>query len=145
MSDQSKTTVPAPLTGALSRTGVGRASRAVSHWFGSASSLQVTGKFLRRQLWAWPIIAAAVVVVAYWWVSRSIENAMLQQRANELNSMVDASVTARAYLDARAGDQRPAHRQRQQACSPGSRTSAGEPRRRRGKKALGVQGLGRSS
>ncbi len=73
---------------------MGRASRAVSHWFGSASSLQVTGKFLRRQLWAWPVIAAAVVVVAYWWVSRSIENAMLQQRANELNSMVDASVTA---------------------------------------------------
>ncbi len=42
----------------------------------------------------WPIIAAVVFGLAYWWVSGSIENAMLQQRANDLNSVVDASVTA---------------------------------------------------
>ena len=94
MTDESPTIAPAPAAGAISRTSVGRVSGAVSRWFGSSTGIKATSKFLRRQLWAWPIIAAAVVVAAYWGVSRSIENAMLQQRANDLNSMVDASVTA---------------------------------------------------
>lgn len=94
MTDESPTIALTPAAGNMSRTGVGRASGAVSRWFGSSTGIKATGKFLRRQLWAWPIIAAVVVATAYWWVSRSIENAMLQQRANDLNSMVDASVTA---------------------------------------------------
>jgi hypothetical protein len=94
MSDQLKTNTPAPSSAALSRTGVGRASKAVSHWFGSSSGLHATRSFLRRQIWVWPIIAAVVFAAAHWWVSGSIENAMLQQRANDLNSVVDASVTA---------------------------------------------------
>jgi eukaryotic-like serine/threonine-protein kinase len=49
---------------------------------------------LRRQLWAWPIIAAVVLGGAGWWVNHAIEDAMREQRAADLNAMVDASVAA---------------------------------------------------
>jgi len=62
--------------------------------FGSASRVHATGRFLRRQLWAWPIIAAVLFGGAGWWVHQSVENAMREQRATDLNVMVDASVTA---------------------------------------------------
>jgi hypothetical protein len=75
-------------------SGVGRVSGVVSRWFGRSTSLQATGRFLRRQLWAWPIVAAVLFGGAGWWVNRSIENAMQRQRAADLNAMVDASVTA---------------------------------------------------
>jgi hypothetical protein len=81
-------------SGSPSRSAVGRFSGTVSRWFGSSSTLQATGRFLRRQLWAWPIIAAVLLGGAGWWVGRSIEDAMAQQRATDLNTMVDASVTA---------------------------------------------------
>jgi eukaryotic-like serine/threonine-protein kinase len=80
--------------GPISRSGVGRVSGAVSRWLGSVSSLQTTGRFLRRQLWAWPIIAAVLFGGAGWWVNHSIEDAMRRQRAADLNAMVDASVAA---------------------------------------------------
>ncbi len=94
MNDDRRAEQAASPIGKLSRSAVGRASGTISRWFGASTGFQVTGKFLRRQLWAWPIIAAVVFAAAYAWVSRSIENAMLQQRANDLNAMVDASVTA---------------------------------------------------
>jgi hypothetical protein len=78
----------------LSRSAVGRVSGAVSRWFGGASRIQATGRFLRRQLWAWPIIAAILLGGAGWWVNRSVEHAMAEQRATDLNAMVDASTTA---------------------------------------------------
>ena len=78
----------------MSRSAVGRVSGAVSRWFGTSTSLQATGRFLRRQLWAWPIIAAVLFGGAGWWVNHSMEDAMRQQRATDLNTMVDASVTA---------------------------------------------------
>ena len=77
-----------------SRSAVGRASGTISRWLGRSSSLQATGRFLRRQLWAWPIIAAVLLGGAGWWVNHSIEDAMRRQRAADLNAMVDASVTA---------------------------------------------------
>ena len=81
-------------SGLLSRAGVGRFSGAVSSWFGSSTRLQTTGKFLRHQLWIWPVIAAVLIAAAYWWVTDAIESAMLRQRASDLNAMVDSSVTA---------------------------------------------------
>ena len=59
----------------LSRSAVGRASGAISRLFSSASRVQATGQFLRRQLWAWPIIAAVVLGAAGWWVSGLMDNA----------------------------------------------------------------------
>ena len=41
-------------------------------------------RFLRRQFWTWPLIAAALLGGAGWWVNRSVETAMRQQRINEL-------------------------------------------------------------
>src|SRR4051794_23954509 len=67
---------------------------AISRLFLSASSLQATGRFLRRQLWVWPIIAAVLFGAAGWWVNRSLENALREQRSAELNAMVEASVTS---------------------------------------------------
>jgi hypothetical protein len=62
--------------------------------FGSALSIQATGRFLRRQLWLWPILAAVVLAGVGGWVHHSVENAMREQRATDLNTMVDASVDA---------------------------------------------------
>ncbi len=65
-----------------------------SRLFASASTLQATGRFLRQQLWAWPIIAAVLFGGAGWSVHHAVEDAMREQRATDLNVMVDASVTA---------------------------------------------------
>lgn len=80
--------------GRMSRSSVGRVSVAVSRWFGSASTVQATGRFFRRQLWVWPIIAAVLFGGAGWWVHQSVEHAMREQRTTDLNTMVEASVTA---------------------------------------------------
>ncbi len=78
----------------MSRSAVGRASSAFSRLFASSSRLQATARFLRRQLWAWPIIAAILLGGVGWWVDRSVEGAMREQRATDLNVMVDSSVEA---------------------------------------------------
>jgi eukaryotic-like serine/threonine-protein kinase len=78
----------------MSRSAVGRVSGAFSRILGSSTRIQATGRFLRRQLWTWPIIAAVLLGGAGWWVNHSIEDAMRRQRATDLNTMVDASVTA---------------------------------------------------
>lgn len=84
----------------ISRSAVGRASSNVSRLFGGTSTVQATGRFLRRQLWAWPIIAAVVLGGAGWWVHQSVENALRDQRAIDLNTMVDASANAlRVWMD----------------------------------------------
>jgi hypothetical protein len=80
--------------GQLSRSAVGRVSGAVSRLFRGTSAVQATGRFLRRQLWAWPIIAAVVFGGAGLWVYHSVENAMRDQRATDLNTVVDESVAA---------------------------------------------------
>ena len=80
--------------GRMSRSAVGRVSGVVSRLFASSSRLQATGRFLRQQLWAWPVIAAVVFGGAGWWVNRSVDNAMREQRSTDLNVMVDASVAA---------------------------------------------------
>src|SRR5438445_4743412 len=77
--------------GRLSRSAVGRVSGAVSRLFGSGPTLQATGRFLRRQLWAWPIFAAVFFGGTGWWVHQAVESAMRDQRATVLNAMVDAS------------------------------------------------------
>jgi hypothetical protein len=72
------------------RTAVGRVPGA----FGGVATVQATGRFLRRQLWTWPIMAAVLFAGAGWWVHHAIENVMREQRISELNAMVDASATS---------------------------------------------------
>jgi len=82
-----------PKSVGLSRSGVGRVSGAVSRLLG-VSRVQTTGRFLRRHLWTWPIIAAILLGGAGWWVHHAVEGAMHEQRATDLDVMVDASVNA---------------------------------------------------
>jgi hypothetical protein len=56
-------------------------------------TVQTVGRFLRRRLWAWPIIAAVLCSGVGWWVNRSVEEAMRRQRAADLDTIVEASVT----------------------------------------------------
>ena len=76
--------------GKLSRPTVGRGSR----WLESSSPVRATGRFFRRRLWTWPLVAALVFGAAGWWVHRTVEHSLREQRAAELNTLVDASVTA---------------------------------------------------
>ena len=69
-------------SGQISQSAVGRVSGIISRLFDSASKLQATGRFLRRQVWAWPIIAAVLFGGAGWWINQSVENAMREQRAS---------------------------------------------------------------
>ncbi len=94
MSDTSQSHSSHPSVGRGSRSSVGRGSRASSLFLGGTSAIQATGRFLRRQLWLWPIIAAVLLGGAGWWVHEAVEEAMQVQRATDLNAMVDASATA---------------------------------------------------
>jgi hypothetical protein len=80
--------------GRLSRSAVGRVSGAFSRFLSGTSAVQATGRFLRRQLWAWPLIAAVLLGGVGWWIYRSVDHSMRQQRVNDLNAMVDASANA---------------------------------------------------
>ncbi|MCE9548206.1 MAG: serine/threonine protein kinase [Planctomycetia bacterium] len=77
-----------------SRSTVGRVTGRVTRLLGGSTTMQATGRFLRRQLWVWPIVAAALLGTAGWWVSRSVENAMRQQRLDELNTILEADIAA---------------------------------------------------
>jgi hypothetical protein len=82
------------IIGRASRSAVGRATGRLSRAFAKSSAFQSTGRFFRRQFWAWPIVAACLFGAVGWWVSESVEAAMNDQRAVDLNTMVDASVSA---------------------------------------------------
>jgi serine/threonine protein kinase len=88
------TTIRSEIPGRLSRSGVGRISAAGARLLGSMSAVRASGRFLRKQLWAWPIVAALVLGGAGFWVHHAVENAMREQRATDLNTMVNASVSA---------------------------------------------------
>jgi eukaryotic-like serine/threonine-protein kinase len=94
MTNADRSTDVASSSSPMSRSALGRASGVLSRLLTSSSRIQATGRFLRRQLWAWPIIAAVVLGGAGWWVNNSIEDALRRQRVADLDAMVDASVTA---------------------------------------------------
>jgi eukaryotic-like serine/threonine-protein kinase len=57
-------------------------------------SVAISSLMLRKQLWIWPILAALVLGICAWWVSRSVEDSMRQRRMAELQTILDADVTA---------------------------------------------------
>lgn len=59
-----------------------------------SGSIQATRGFLRKQLWAWPIIAAAILSVLGWWVYGVVGRAMREQMAAQVTTIRDADVTA---------------------------------------------------
>jgi serine/threonine protein kinase len=96
-----------------SRSHIGRATGKLSRLFGGISAARATSRFLRRQLWAWPIVAALLLGVAGWLVNRSVEGAMREQRIEMLTTILDADVAAlkawfkdhRGNADLIAGDE----------------------------------------
>src|SRR5262245_57000631 len=50
--------------------------------------------FLRRHLWLWPLVAAVTLAVAGLWVRSTIEAAMRQEMAGELQAILNSNVTA---------------------------------------------------
>jgi hypothetical protein len=73
---------------------VGRFTGRFARLFSRSGSLQATGRFLRRQLWAWPIIAAVVLGVVGWWVNAAVDDAMREERRTALSTILDAEVTS---------------------------------------------------
>ena len=73
-----------------SRTAIGRLVRT----FRRAAVESASGQFLRRQLWAWPVIAAVVLGGVGLWTNHSVESALRDRRAAELNTILAADVAA---------------------------------------------------
>jgi hypothetical protein len=92
--NKSQSSVSRTSIGKRSLSAIGRAGTRFSRTFGTSSAVKATGKFLRRQLWAWPIIAAMILGGVGWWVYSAVESAMRQQRVEELTTILDADVAA---------------------------------------------------
>ena len=89
----------------LSRSAIGRISGRFTGLLGGSTLVMSTGRFLRRQLWAWPIIAAVVFGGVGWWVNSAVESAMRQQRIDTLNTIIEADVAAlRAWMSDQANN-----------------------------------------
>jgi hypothetical protein len=61
---------------------------------GFSRSLGPTRIALRRQLWIWPVVAALLLGGVGWLVHRSVENAMRENLAGELTTILNADVEA---------------------------------------------------
>jgi serine/threonine protein kinase len=80
--------------GRKSQSGIGRLTGRFSRLVGGASRMQATAKFLRRQLWAWPLIAAVLFGGGGLWVHHRVEDALRQQRINQMTTILNADVEA---------------------------------------------------
>ena len=78
----------------ISQSAVGRATGRFSRALLGSPTFLVASRFLRQQLWAWPVISIVLLGGIGWWVNQSIENALREQRIADLTAMVDASVSA---------------------------------------------------
>ena len=81
-------------TSLTSQSAVGRATGRFSRALGGSPTFLAAGRFLRQQLWAWPVISIILFGGTGWWVNQSIESALREQRIADLTAMVDASVSA---------------------------------------------------
>jgi hypothetical protein len=87
------------------KSAAGPGSERRSRFIGRATALLATGRFLRRQLWIWPILAALLLGGARWYVNAEVEGAMRRQRIDALTTILDADVTAvRVWLVEQAID-----------------------------------------
>jgi hypothetical protein len=77
-----------------------QSSKSRTSRFGGSTTIRTSGRFLRRQFWTWPLIAALVLGGTGWWVSQSVENAMRRQRIHDLKTVLEADVAAlRGWMD----------------------------------------------
>ena len=74
---------------------------------GLSSALRGTTVLLKRNLWAWPILAGLLLATLGWWVNRTVEAKAREQIAAQLVTIRDADVTAlRIWLKDREGNAR---------------------------------------
>ncbi|MFO0865221.1 MAG: serine/threonine protein kinase [Gemmataceae bacterium] len=73
---------------------IGRVSGKLSRLFGGVSAVRATSRFLRRQLWVWPIVAAVILGIAGWMVDSSVQAALRDQRVQMLKTILEADVAA---------------------------------------------------
>jgi len=76
------------------RSGVGRLAGSLASKIASRASLAATGKFFRRQLWVWPIIAACIIGVVGWTVITAVESALRERRISDMQTILAADVSA---------------------------------------------------
>ena len=57
-------------------------------------SISVGGRFVRKQLWIWPLLLALVLGVVGVWVRNTVEDAMKAKLAAELKTILNADVEA---------------------------------------------------
>src|SRR5688500_2311242 len=94
MPEPTRSNLSRSAVGRMSRSAIGRATGRLSRRLASSTRLRAVGTFLRRQLWAWPLIAAVVLGTTGWLVHRSVERAMRVQREAELTTIRNADVEA---------------------------------------------------
>src|SRR5262249_35273090 len=57
-------------------------------------SAVMTSLLMRKQLWIWPVLAAVILGICGWLVSRSVEDALRERRIAALTTILDADVAA---------------------------------------------------
>ena len=62
-------------------------------------------QLFRRWLWLWPCLGLLATAAAGWWVRSRVESVITTKLASELNSLLQANVTAmRLWLEAHVAD-----------------------------------------
>src|SRR5438105_235622 len=91
--------LPAPRPGGRPDEGTtvttaGQMVKRLSGATGLSGSLGPTRAALGRQLWLWPVLAALPLGALGWWVHRSVEQAMREEVAGQLTTVLNADVEA---------------------------------------------------
>src|SRR5262245_256793 len=59
-----------------------------------STSVGAARRFLRRQLWLWPVIGAVILAGVGWWVDRSVQQSMREDLTDDLTTILNADVAA---------------------------------------------------
>ena len=91
-----------PLDSGMKRSSVGKSLRSLAR-MGKGFSLRGTsyaaGRFLKTELWVWPVIAAVTLSVIAWWVNGAVERTMQRQVTATIETIRNADTTgARIWL-----------------------------------------------
>lgn len=70
-----------------------------------SGTVQTVGRFVRRQLWVWPILAAVLFGGVGWWVHATVEATLRREMAATLQTILKADVTAlRTWMEEQAAN-----------------------------------------
>jgi eukaryotic-like serine/threonine-protein kinase len=75
-------------------SGVGQLAGSIYKNVIGGSAVQATAKFVRRQFWVWPIVAALFLGLTGWFIMSSVEGMLRENQAAEMQTTLDSDVTA---------------------------------------------------